>query len=70
MTEHVFKDWMEAPTASGAPTSQEAAIIKDYVTCKDEINEHAYKDIGLLPNSSGPWCLSLAKSIARYGPLS
>ncbi len=42
MTEHVFEDWMEANTASGGPTGQEAVIIKDYVTCKSYIDQGTY----------------------------
>jgi hypothetical protein len=44
MTDHVFKDWMEAAAGSKEPTTQEADIIKDYVSCKNTISQIGHRD--------------------------
>ena len=38
MTDHVFQDWMEAPTGSTGLTNEEEAIVTDYVQCKVTIS--------------------------------
>jgi hypothetical protein len=46
MTDHVFKDWMDTPTDSGGPTTEEAAIIADYVSCRNTIGQGIHRNVG------------------------
>lgn len=37
MADHVFKDWMDAPTSGAGLTAEEEAIVADYVQCRSSI---------------------------------
>jgi len=39
MTDHVLQDWMDAPTSGTGLTSEEEAIVTDYVQCEAIITE-------------------------------
>lgn len=61
MTDHVFKDWVEAPTNGGELTTQEEAIIADYASCKDTLRQAMSRNMadGFVALDRGPYKLPI-----------